>query len=55
MWNTGKESGWYQGILFNFWANCDLSIQENKGCRRKNRFLGGGLGEFELSGLSKER
>lgn len=41
MWNAGKESRWYQGILFNFWANGDLSIQENKGCRRKNRFLGG--------------
>lgn len=48
MWNAGEEeSGWYQGICFDFLVNGgSSSIQENKGCRRKSRLLGEGLGEI---------
>lgn len=48
MWNAGEESRWcLKFIWFDFWVN-NVSIQENKGCRR-SRFLGGGLGKVCLS------
>lgn len=59
MWNSGEETRWcIKFIWFDFWVN-NVSIQKNKGCRRRSRFLGGGLGEvclyFPLLSLSDQR
>lgn len=49
MWNAGEESGWYTSVWFDFWVNEGVSIQENKGCRRKNEvFLRGFRGDIHM-------